>query len=52
MQKMFRVRRAMSLVNSIVIVEDGQGNDIGEAQLLWHLLRRNVDVCFSVRAKV
>ena len=52
MHLIFRVLRAMSLVNSAVIVEDGQGNDIGEAQLFWHLSRRNFDFCFLVRAIV
>ena len=45
----FRVRRPMYLINSTIIVEDGEGNEIGEVKQRWHLWRRNYDLYFGRR---
>ena len=48
-QVIFRVRRPMYLINSTIIVEDGEGNEIGEVKQRWHLWKRKYDLYFGRR---
>ena len=48
-QIIFRVRRPMYLINSTIIVEDGEGNEIGEVKQRWHLWKRKYDLYFGRR---
>lgn len=48
-QVIFRVRRPMYLINSTIIVEDGEGNAIGEVKQRWHPWKRKYDLYFGRR---
>ena len=39
----------MYLINSTIIVEDGEGNEIGEVKQRWHLWKRKYDLYFGHR---
>lgn len=39
----------MYLINSTIIVEDGEGNEIGEVKQRWHLWKRKYDLYFGRR---
>ena len=39
----------MYLINSTIVVEDGEGNEIGEVRQRWHLWKRNYDLYFGRR---
>ena len=39
----------MYLINSTIIVEDGEGNAIGEVKQRWHLWKRKYDLYFGRR---
>ncbi|BDA48458.1 Altered inheritance rate of mitochondria protein 25 [Coccomyxa sp. Obi] len=43
-QVIFRVRRPVYLINSTIIVEDGEGNLVGEVHQRWHLWKRKYDL--------
>ena len=43
-QVIFRVRRPVYLINSTIIVEDGEGNPVGEVHQRWHLWKRKYDL--------
>lgn len=40
----FRVRRPAYLINSTIIVEDGEGTPVGEVHQRWHLWKRKYDL--------
>ena len=39
----------MYLINSTIIVEDGEGHEIGEVKQRWHLWKRKYDLYFGRR---
>ena len=39
----------MYLINSTIIVEDGEGNEIGEVKQRWHPWKRKYDLYFGRR---
>ena len=39
----------MYLINSTIIVEDGEGNEIGEVKQRWHLWKRKYDLYLGRR---
>lgn len=44
-----RLRRPTRLINSRMILEDGEGNELGEIVQRWHLLRRKYDLYLDRR---
>lgn len=48
-QIIFRMRKPAHLINSTIVVEDGEGNEIGEVKQRWHLWKRNYDIYLGRR---
>ena len=45
----FRVRRPLYLINSVMNIEDAQGEVVGEVMQRWHVWRRHYDVYLRKR---
>ena len=43
------MRKPAHLINSTIVVEDGEGNEIGEVKQRWHLWKRNYDIYLGRR---
>lgn len=48
-QVVFRLRRPFYLINSTMVIEDGEGAAVGEVQQRWHLWKRRYDLYLGRR---
>ncbi len=48
----FRLRRPFYFINSTILIEDGEGNVVGEVHQRWHLWRRNYDLYLGAPASL